>query len=55
MPKMFSDVITQALSSSKHQDHQINKFNKFWKLTSERNVIFADPICVFNMIGFLES
>lgn len=38
MPKMFSDVITQSLSDSKHQDHHINSFNKFWKLTSDKNV-----------------
>lgn len=55
MPKMFSDVITQALSDQKHQDHHINKFNKFWKLTADKNVQFADPICIFNMIRFLDS
>lgn len=38
MPKMFSDVITSSLSDSRHQDHHINSFNKFWKLTSDKNV-----------------
>ena len=27
----------------------------FWKLTADKNVQFADPICIFNMIWFLDS
>ncbi len=56
MPKMFSEVITQALCEPKTQDQQINKFTKFWKLTQGEKVQFADGSAVIiNMLEFLES